>query len=89
MGTPSISSIPLGFEPVKSPLTLDDTTLTSLPSRKLYCNGLVLVAADTDAQVLDAALDGLRATRLLIAPADLKGVLAPKCNLLETKSHFL
>ena len=42
--------------------------------------GSSALAADTNPQVLDAGLDGLRGTRLLIAPAPLKEVLATKCS---------
>ncbi len=87
-GTPKISTIPLGFTPVYKAIALDNAALISLPSRKLYCTGLVTIDPETDADALDKAIDALQTTRLLIAPAHLKDVLATKCNLLESKAIF-
>ena len=88
LGAPSIATVPSGYLPVPAPITLDDTSLANLPGPRLYCEGLVIVDADTSAETLDTALEGLRGARLLIAPERLKGALASKCNLLDTKAIF-
>ncbi len=85
---PKISFVPAGFNSIERRLDLDNTTLPALPGRQLYCTSLVVVAAEIDAEALDAALDALVVTRLLIAPASLKNVLVKKCNMLETKAIF-
>ena len=85
---PKIECVPIGFEPINRRLDLNSTTIAALPSRQLYCTGLVVVDAETDAEALDAALDALVVTRLLIAPVALRDVLTKKCNMLETKAIF-
>lgn len=86
--SPSTSVVPAGFEPVERRLRLDAATLGSLPSRKLYCTGVVEVAPEVEAQALEAAFDALRVTRLLIAPAALKSALTARCDMLSTKAVF-
>lgn len=85
---PKISCVPAGFAPVERRLDLNSTTIAALPGRQLYCTGLVVVDAEIDAEALDAALDALVVTRLLIAPIALREVLTKKCNMLETKAIF-
>lgn len=80
--------IPTGHTLVDRPLALDNATLTSLPSRKLYCTTQVQIDANVDANVLDNSLDSLVATDILVAPADFQGVLSRKCNLIETRAVF-
>ncbi|MCI0440392.1 MAG: hypothetical protein L0177_14855 [Chloroflexi bacterium] len=83
-----ITVIPAGHALVDGPLTLDSAVLASLPSRALYCTDYVVIAADVEADALDASLDSIVAQRALICPASLKGVAARKCNLLETRAVF-
>lgn len=85
---PTISFVPAGFTPIDRRLDLDNTTLSALPSRQLYCTGLVVVDPEVGVDALDAALDAFVATRLLIAPVALREVLVKKCNILETKAIF-
>jgi hypothetical protein len=85
---PKISFVPAGFEAIDRRLDLNNTTLPALPSRQLYCTELVVVDGEVEAKALDAALDALVITRLLIAPTALKEVLVKKCNMLETKAVF-
>ncbi|MFT5377361.1 MAG: hypothetical protein ACI906_004199 [Candidatus Latescibacterota bacterium] len=85
---PKISFVPAGFEAIDRRLDLNNTTLPALPSRQLYCTGLVVVDGEVEAKALDEALDALVITRLLIAPTALKEVLVKKCNMLETKAVF-
>ncbi len=86
--SPKTTIVPAGFEPVDGRLRLDEAALRSLPGRRLYCTGLVEFEAEVEAEALEDALDGLRTTRLLIAPAHLEGVLAARCDLLKTKAVF-
>lgn len=86
-GSPKIAYVPAGFELVEGAITLNDAVLRSLPGRKLYCTGRVLVDPQTDGEALDKALDALQ-TSLLICPTALKSVLAKKGNLLKTKAIF-
>jgi hypothetical protein len=46
------------------------------------------VIEDVTAEALDKALDELVVKELLICPAQLKGAIAHKCNLLETEAIF-
>lgn len=85
---PKISFVPAGFEAIDRRLDLNNTTLPALPSRQFYCTRLVVVDGEVEAKALDAALDALVITRLLIAPTALKEVLVKKCNMLETKAVF-
>ena len=86
--SPKATIVPAGFEPVDGRLRLDQAALRSLPGRRLYCTGLVEVDAEVEAAALEDALEALQVRRLLIAPAHLEGVLAGRCDLLQTKAVF-
>ena len=79
--------IPAGYEPVNGLLKLDAALLAVLPARKLYSSD-IHISDDVDPEQLDEAVDALKATHLLISPANLAKVVARKCNLLET-THVL
>jgi hypothetical protein len=79
----NIVTIPSGFAHLAQPLVLDANLLGALPGKKLYGSTL-RIEPDVTAEALDEAVDALVLTELLIAPAALRGVLAKKCNLLET-----
>jgi hypothetical protein len=87
-GSPKVSFVPAGFEPVEGALALNDAALLSLPGPRLYCTGRVLVEPETNAEALDKALGALQVTQVLIGPAALKSVLVKKCNMLKTKAIF-
>jgi len=83
-----VTSIPAGFALVERPLTLDNTLLGSLPSRKLYCTDRVQVDPEVDPALLDERLEALATEDMIICPAELRTVIASKCNLLETQTVF-
>jgi hypothetical protein len=83
-----INTIPVGFEWVKKPLVLDNDTLAYLPGKKLFCKELVRIAPDVQPQTFDQNVEQLIAEDLLLCPSALKPVLAPKCNLFETRVVF-
>ena len=86
--SPKTTAVPAGFEAVDGRLRLDKAALGSLPGRRLYCTGLVEIDSEVEAAALEEAVEALQATRLLIAPAHLEGVLAACCDLLKTKAVF-
>ncbi len=83
-----ITTIPEGYELVEQDLQLDNALLGSLPGRKLYCAGQVVLESDVEPGVLDKQLDALIVEDLLIAPARLRNTLANKVNLLTTRAVF-
>ncbi len=80
--------VPAGYVLVEKPLVLDSALLEVLPGPKLYCLEGVQIETDVEATRLDACLEGLIARDLVLCPAALRGVLARKCNLLETQVVF-
>jgi hypothetical protein len=80
--------VPAGYVLVEKPLVLDGALLEVLPGSRLYCLEAVQIEADVEASRLDACLEQLVARNLVLCPAALRGVLARKCNLLETKAVF-
>jgi hypothetical protein len=87
-GSGAVKAVPAGFEVVEQPLRLDATLLENLPSKKLYCKERVLIDAGVSAGLLDASLEALRCEEMILAPVDLKSVLARKINLLRSKAIF-
>lgn len=83
----STSIIPAGFTYLRQELMLDVGMLEALPGSRLYGSSL-RIESDVTPDALDVAVDALVVKDLLIAPADLRSVLAQKCNLLETQSVF-
>ena len=51
--SPRTTAVPAGFEAVEGRLRLDMAALGSLPGRRLYCTGLVEVAAEVEAGALE------------------------------------
>ena len=88
LGSTEVTTIPVGFELVERPLNLDADLLEVLPARKLYCTDRVQVDRAVDPTTLDNSLEALVAKELVICPAALKGVIARKCNVLETQMVF-
>jgi hypothetical protein len=86
--TGDMQVIPAGFTLVKKPLNIDRDLLDYLPGKKLFCQEQVIIAADVDAAALDASLDSLVASDLLISPSALRPLLARKCSLFDTRSIF-
>ncbi|MSS70195.1 MAG: hypothetical protein EXS64_01770 [Candidatus Latescibacteria bacterium] len=87
-GSPKLTAIPAGFEPVEKSFVLDADLLKALPGRKLYCTGRVQIDPGVDPAALDSHLDALVVKDLLICPAALKDGVIRKCNLVETKAIF-
>jgi len=82
------TAIPAGFEPVEKSFVLDADLLKALPGRKLSCTGRVQIDPGVDPSALDSGIEALIIKDLLICPAALKGVIAPKCNLIDLKAIF-
>ncbi len=82
---PQVTTIPTGYAYLAQPLVLDANLLDALPGKKLYGSTL-RIEPDVTAEALDAAIEALALSDLLIAPAALRTVLAKKCNLLETEA---
>ena len=82
-----VSVIPEGFAPIDHQLVLDEATLDSLQSRKLYCTDWVIVDDSMDAEVLDSKLDALVAQGV-VCPERLKAQVASKADLTQTRSVF-
>lgn len=80
----SIKVIPAGFALVTKPLTLDDITLASLPSSKLYCTRRVTISPDIDASLL-AKLETLVCEDLVLCPASLKEAVRDKGDWFKTR----
>jgi hypothetical protein len=80
--------VPAGYVVVEKPLVLDAALLESLPGSRLYCLAGVQIEADVEAARLDACLEGLVAREMVLCPAGLRGVLAHKCDLLQTQVVF-
>jgi len=87
-GSGKVKVIPAGFALVQRPLLLDSALLESLPSKKLYCTERVQVAADVEASALDRHLEAMISEEMVLCPVGLKGVLAKKCDPLETRVVF-
>jgi hypothetical protein len=83
-----VTTIPTGFELVERPLLLDNNLLESLPSAKLYCTDRVRVDPEVDPTLLDERLEAVITQNTVICPAELRSVMAGKCNLLETQAIF-
>jgi hypothetical protein len=83
-----VNVIPKGYEYIDVPLNLDQFTLESLPSKKLYCSEIVRIFPDIAPDKLNESIESLVCKELLIAPASVRNILAQKCNLLKTKSIF-
>jgi hypothetical protein len=83
--TKSIKAIPAGFALVTKPLTLDDTTLASLPSSKLYCTRRVNIDPDVDASLLGEKLETLICEDLVLCAASLKQAVRDKGDWFKTK----
>jgi hypothetical protein len=84
----SFKTIPAGFILVEKPLVIDNDTLEYLPGAKLFCKELVRITAGVDPRAFDQRVEQLIAEDVLLCPSSLKPVLAPKCNLFETKAIF-
>lgn len=87
-GTPRVTTIPAGFQLVEQSVRIDAALLEALPSRKLYFTDEVQIERDVDPAALDKAVDALVVKGTLLCPTTLQGVVARKCNLLETKAVF-
>jgi hypothetical protein len=87
-GSGKMTVIPAGFTLVDKPLFLDDTMLQALPASKLYCRERVVVDGSTTAEELDDSLERIVARDLLLCPAELKGVMTKKCDMLATQVIF-
>ena len=87
-GSGEMVIIPAGFALVEKSLQLDRAMLEVLPARKLYCTERVIIAADVDAGTLDKYLDAMQCREAIICPLALKGTLAKKCNLFDTRIIF-
>jgi hypothetical protein len=87
-GSGKMTVIPAGFTLVDKPLVLDDTVLEALPAPKLYCRERVVVEGSTTAGVLDDRLEQIVARDLVLCPAQLKGVMSQKCDMLATQVIF-
>ncbi|MBN1877769.1 MAG: hypothetical protein JXA33_26345 [Anaerolineae bacterium] len=83
--TTEIKTIPAGHALVIEPLTLDNVTLTSLPSPKLYCTRQVQITPDADPAILSIALETLICEELVICPASLKPVIRSKGDWFKTR----
>jgi hypothetical protein len=81
----SIKAIPAGFALVTKPLTLDDTTLASLPSSKLYCTRRVTIDPDVDASLLSEKLETLICDELVLCPTKFKQAVRDKGDWFKTK----
>jgi hypothetical protein len=80
--------IPAGFTLVEKPLDLDNSLIEFLPGRKLFCTERVIIAADVDTATLDRYVDALTSEELIVCPLALKGTLARKTNLFESRVVF-
>jgi hypothetical protein len=87
-GKKPIEVIPDGYELIEKPVTLDSYLLEALPSRRLYCQERVTIAADVEAALLERSIESLKCQGMVLCPAALRGVLAKKMNLLEAKVVF-
>ncbi|MBI1930618.1 hypothetical protein HYR99_41020 [Candidatus Poribacteria bacterium] len=87
-GSPKVTTIPAGFQLVEKSLILDADLLEALPSRKLYCTDRVQIDKNVDSAALDKAIEALVVKEMVICPTALKGVIARKCNFLETQVVF-
>jgi hypothetical protein len=87
-GGPKVTTIPAGFEVVDKSLVLDASTLETLSATKLYCTRDVRIDADVTPETLGSKLERLVVQGHVICPEALKGVLAQKCNMLETEVVF-
>ena len=87
-GSGRVKVVPAGFVVVDKPLLLDSVMLEALSVPRLYCLERVQVDPEVDAALLDARLETLVGRQLVLCPVALKGVLARKCDLLQTQVIF-
>ena len=87
-GKRKVTVIPAGFALVSKPLILDDALLQSLPASKLFCVERVVVSRGTSPEMLEERLEQMVVKDTLICPAELKGIVGRKCNLMETEALF-
>jgi hypothetical protein len=87
-GKRKVTVIPAGFTLVTKPLVLDDAMLETLPAAKLFCLDRVVVSAGTSPELLEERLERMVVKDVLICPSELKGLMARRCNLLETQALF-
>jgi hypothetical protein len=87
-GSPRTAIIPAGFELIENRLFLDSASLESLRNPRLYCTRSVIVSEDVEPSALDARVETIIAQQPIIAPAAHKGVIARKCDLMQTRSVF-
>jgi hypothetical protein len=87
-GSPRTTIIPAGFELIENRLFLDSASLESLRNPRLYCTRPVIVSEDVEPSALDARVETIIAQQPIIAPAAHKGVIARKCDLMQTRSVF-
>jgi hypothetical protein len=80
--------IPAGFALVEKPLDLDISLIEFLPGRKLFCTERVNIAAGVDSDMLDKYVDALKSEELILCPLALKGTLARKTNVFESRVVF-
>lgn len=80
--------IPVGYDFVERPLTLDGELLETFAARSLFCTSLVQFEADVTPEVLTSAIDKLVVKDLLLAPGHLRKSLAQRCDLLNTRAIF-
>lgn len=85
--TNRVTIIPSGFVYLAQPLTLDANMVELLPGKQLY-GATLIIEKDVTAEALDAAIDALVVTELLVAPTSLRRTLGQKCKLLETPTVF-
>jgi len=85
---PKLTEIPEGHDVLHESVTLDETTLRSLPGKNLYCVGSVEIASDVTEAALREAITSCKMKGTLIAPAGLKDTVSERFDLLGTTTVF-
>jgi len=83
-----LTVIPVGFALVEKNLELDNMMIDILPSKNLFCTGVVTVSGEVGEDQLDEALDNLVCHNKVYCPASLRKVLVTKCDPLEMQILF-
>ena len=79
------TTIPRGHELIERPLTLNNDSLQSLPSSRLYCTRLVQVEPDTEPAALDDRLESLVSRDMVLCPTAVAEVIHRKCDVTKTQ----
>ena len=80
-----VTTIPQGHSLVDRQLLLDDASLASLPSPRLYCTRRVVVDPATNPELLDERLESLVCKQMVMCPTSLGKVMSRKCDVTQNQ----